>query len=87
MFAVRGPSALKQAIQHASDILQPVRVDGFEHKCFWSLMACFCARWLLDCAECADAESFHGFVTQVLSKTHAQLAHTRRDLWCEVSEM
>ena len=49
--------------------------DG-QQRLFWSLMACFCARRLLDCAEDADARAFRAFMDQVASQKHAKLTHT-----------
>jgi hypothetical protein len=44
-----------------------------DQRLFWGLMACFCSRRLLDCAEDADAASFDAFMTQVASNKQSKL--------------
>ena len=51
-------------------------VGDADQRLFWSLMACFCARRLLDCAEDADAASFRAFIEQVVCQKHSKLAQT-----------
>ena len=74
--------ALKQRIEQTNAQSKAARASGgggshdADQAVFWSLMACFCARRLLDCAEDADAASFSGFMEQVLSKKQSKLTHT-----------
>ena len=57
--------ALKQRIEQMSAARKTGAMGDADQRQFWSLMACFCARRLVDCAEDADSGSFRSFMQQV----------------------
>lgn len=68
--------ALKARIEQFNAARRPGSMPDGEARIFWSLLACFCARRLLDCAEDADADAFSAFMSQVSSQKQSKLTLT-----------